>query len=65
MTRNVRDCVCGALVAAVLLGAAQARGDVTLGPGETLTWDTDAPSSSETITVTGGTIVFDSERSGK
>jgi hypothetical protein len=61
MMRNVRDCVCGALVAAVLLGAAQALGDVTLGPGETLNWASSAPASTETITATGGTIVFDSD----
>ena len=47
------------LCAAVLLAAAQARADVTLGPGETLTWATDAPAADETITATGGTIVFD------
>ena len=47
------------LFAAALLAAAQARADVTLGPGETLTWATDAPASGEAITATGGTIVFD------
>ena len=47
------------LFAAALLAAAQTRADVTLGPGETLTWATDAPASGEAITATGGTIVFD------
>jgi len=47
------------MFAVALLGAAQALGDVTLGPGETLTWATDAPAADETITATGGTIVFD------
>ena len=41
MMRNVRDCVCGALVAAVSLATFGALGDVTLGPGETLTGLTD------------------------
>lgn len=49
------------LFTAALLAAAQARADVTLGPGETLTWATDAPASGEAITATGGTLVFDSE----
>ena len=47
------------LFAAALLAAAQTRADMTLGPGETLTWATDAPASGEAITATGGTIVFD------
>ena len=34
---------------------------VTLGPGETLDWDANTPSSSESITATGGTIVFNSD----
>ena len=33
------------LFAAALLAATQARADVMLGPGETLTWATDAPAS--------------------
>ena len=49
------------LFAVALLGAAQARGDVTLGPGETLNWASSAPAATETITATGGTIVFDSD----
>ena len=48
-----------AAVAAVL-GVSLAHGDVTLSPGETLDWDTAAPASSESITATGGTIVFNS-----
>ena len=44
------------LFAAALLAAAQTRADVTLGPGETLTWATDAPASGEAIAATGGTI---------
>ena len=47
------------LFAVALLAATQVRADVTLGPGETLTWATDAPASGEAITATGGTIVFD------
>ena len=46
--------------AVALLGAVQALGDVTLGPGETLDWDTNAPASGEEITVTGGTLNFES-----
>jgi len=49
------------LFAVALLGAAQARADVTLGPGETLNWASSAPAADETITATGGTIVFDSD----
>ena len=49
------------LFAVALLGAAQALGDVTLGPGETLNWASSAPASTETITATGGTIVFDAD----
>ena len=45
---------------AVLLGAVTMRADVTLGPGETLNWDTNAPASGEEITVTGGTLNFES-----
>ena len=48
------------LFAVALLGAAQALGDVTLGPGETLDWDSNAPASGEEITVTGGTLNFES-----
>ena len=59
MRRYVHDCVCGALMAAISLATFGAWGDVTLGPGETLTWATDAPASGEAITATGGTIVFD------
>ncbi|MBO7686123.1 MAG: hypothetical protein J6V72_07065, partial [Kiritimatiellae bacterium] len=61
MRRYIHDCVCGALVAAVSLATSGALGDVTLGPGETLTWATDAPAADETITATGGTIVFDAD----
>ena len=49
-----------AAVAAVL-GVSLAHGDVTLSPGETLDWDAAPPSSDETITATGGTIVFNSD----
>ena len=49
------------LFAVALLGAAQALGDVTLGPGETLNWASSAPAADETITAPGGTIVFDSD----
>ena len=59
MRRYVHDCVCGALMAAISLATFGAWADVTLGPGETLTWATDAPASGEAITATGGTIVFD------
>ena len=48
------------LFAVALLGASQTWGDVTLGPGETLDWDTNAPASGEEITVTGGTLNFGS-----
>ena len=45
---------------ATVLGVSLAHGDVTLSPGETLDWDENAPASSESITATGGTIVFNS-----
>ena len=48
-------------MAAISLATFGAWGDVTLGPGETLTWATDAPASGEAITATGGTIVFDAD----
>ena len=46
-------------ICAILLGGAGYA--LTLGPGETLVWDTDAPAANETIEATGGTIVFDSD----
>ena len=46
-------------MAAISLATFGAWADVMLGPGETLTWATDAPASGEAITATGGTIVFD------
>jgi hypothetical protein len=55
----VRNWLAAGIVGAAVLGALSARADVTLGPGETLTWATDAPASGEAITATGGTIVFD------
>ncbi len=61
MRRYIHDCVCGALMAAISLATFGAWADVTLGPGETLTWATDAPAADETITATGGTIVFDAD----
>ena len=55
----VRNWLAAGIVGAAVVGALSARADVTLGPGETLTWATDAPASGEAITATGGTIVFD------
>ena len=49
------------LFAVALLGAAQARADVTLGPGDTLDWNANTPAVDETITATGGTIIFNSD----
>lgn len=46
---------------AAVLGGLLTHGDVTLSPGETLDWDAVPPSSDETITATGGTIVFNSD----
>ena len=52
--KNLLSLVCAFL----LVGAGYA---LTLGPGETLVWDTDAPAANEVIEATGGTIVFDSD----
>ena len=49
------------LFAVALLGAAQARADVTLGPGDTLDWNANTPAATEKITATGGTIIFNSD----
>ena len=48
------------LLPVVAVSSALTLQAVTLGPGETLDWDANTPASSESITATGGTIVFNS-----
>ena len=57
----VRNWLAAGIVGAAVLGALPARADVTLGPGDTLDWDANTPALDETITATGGTIIFNSD----
>ena len=57
----MRNSPAGCFLGVFALVSLGVRADVMLGPGETLTWATDAPAADETITATGGTLVFDSE----
>ncbi|MBR4172367.1 MAG: hypothetical protein IKR48_12010 [Kiritimatiellae bacterium] len=54
----VKSCLFSLACTLLFVGFGRA---LTLGPGDTLDWDANTPASSETITATGGTIIFNSD----